>query len=143
MATESVELAQVSIQVEAATPPAPEPRSKRLRAVELVLVTSVPFAPLIFNSAWAYFSQEKGRFSKPSVTSLMIHEVLALAVLGYVLFQQRRSWRDVGITFKFADIGTGILLALGGAVAAAAMQATFFFLRPITESAARDVARDI
>jgi membrane protease YdiL (CAAX protease family) len=143
MATEPVELAEIRIQVEAPAPLTTEPRSQRLRALELVLVMSVAFAPLIFNSAWAYFLQVKGGFSKPAVVSLMLHEILALGVLGYVLSQQRRGLRDIGITFKFADVGMGVLLALGGAAAAASVQSVFLLWRPISGTAAQNAAPDL
>jgi membrane protease YdiL (CAAX protease family) len=138
MGTESVELAQIQIQL--GTPPPPEVRSRRQRSLDLLLVTSVACAPLIFNSAWAYFLKVSQGFTRPAVGSLILHECLALGVLAYVLSQQRRSWRDIGVKFKLADVGMAFLLFVGGSIAFAVVQSAISASLPMTANSAQAAA---
>jgi len=47
----------------------------------------------------------------------VIHELLALAVLLYVLFRQGRSARDIGLSFRWLDLPVSLALYGGGYLA--------------------------
>ena len=61
---------------------------------------------------------------------LCLHESIALGVLAYVLLQQRRTLRDIGLQFKFSDLGSGILLAIGGMLASLLAQGAAYTAQP-------------
>lgn len=115
MATETVQIASVEISSESVTPPLPPAhRPERLRALELLLVMSVAFAPLIVNSAFAFWAgTSNNSYMRFLTATLILHECTALAVFFYVLSRQRRSLRDIGLRFKWTDLGIGALLAVG------------------------------
>lgn len=130
MATETVELTRIQVTPQTVSPP-PAIRRKRLRIVELLLVMGIAFAPLLLNSTCAYLLGWQNRFTSLSIAGLVLHECLALAVFAYVLSQQRRRLQDVGFTFRFADVGVGVLLAIGGALAAAFCELALYIVRSV------------
>lgn len=86
---------------------------KRIRIIELLLVTSVAFAPTIFVSVSSLFSgalTPKGQVGPSLVFYGLVYELIALAVLFYVLFRQGRSARQIGLTFSWKDIPVSLLL---------------------------------
>ena len=88
---------------------------KSLRIFELVLVTGIAFAATIFISIYSLFSGDftnAARTGQVPVFYGLIYELLALAVLCYVLFRQGRTLRQVGLTFSWKDIPVSILLCV-------------------------------
>ena len=130
MTTETAELASLEMTSDAVQSQPAFTRPKRLRAFDLLLVMAVAFAPLIFSSTCAYFLRSPMEFSRWSVASLVLHESIALGVLAYVLLQQRRTLRDIGLQFKFSDLGSGILLAIGGMLASLLAQGAAYTAQP-------------
>ncbi len=126
MVTEAVECEQAEVKTETVLPKPPEISWKRRRALELLLVMSVAFAPLLFSSTVAYFLHHENRFSRLGAASLILHESIALGVLAYVLSQQRRTLQEVGLQFRVSDFGIGLLLMVGALVAASLSQAAVY-----------------
>jgi len=126
MVTETVELQPAEVISETVLAKPPETGSKRRRALELLLVMSVAFAPLLFSSTVAYFLNSANRFSKLGAASLILHESIALAVLAYVLSQQRRTLQEIGLQFKISDFAIGLLLLVGAFAAAALSQSLVY-----------------
>ena len=92
---------------------------KHIRIIELLLVTAVAFAPSVFVSVSSLFSgalTSKAQVGPSLVFYGLIYELLALAVLFYVLFRQGRSARQIGLTFSWKDIPVSILLFVIGYV---------------------------
>ena len=86
---------------------------KRIRVIELLLVTSVAFVPTIFVSISSLFSgalTSRAPVGPSLVFYGLVYELLALAVLLYVLFRQGRTLLQIGLTFSWKDIPVSLLL---------------------------------
>lgn len=89
--------------------------SKAIRAAELILVLGVAFSPAIFaslNSLLFGSSASTAQTGGVVVFYGIINELLALAVLSYVVFRQGRSFKELGLSFKWKDVPVSILLAI-------------------------------
>lgn len=100
----------------AAGAPAPTGTNKLVRLKDLALVLFVAVLPLILGSTyyltgWTPTSEPRGQALR--LGQAVVTEVGALLVLWHVLARQGRNWRDIGLTFRINDIGTGIGLFLG------------------------------
>jgi drug/metabolite transporter (DMT)-like permease len=87
---------------------------KAIRLIELLLVTGVAFAATIFVSVYsllfgAFTSNAQG--GHILVFYGLIYELIAVAVLCYVLFRQGRSPREIGLTFSWKDIPLSLALS--------------------------------
>jgi membrane protease YdiL (CAAX protease family) len=92
---------------------------KRIRIIELLLITGVAFAPTIFVSVYSLFwgaLTSKAQVGPVLVFYGLIYEIIALAVLFYVLFRQGRSARQIGLTFSWKDIPVSLVLFVIGYV---------------------------
>jgi membrane protease YdiL (CAAX protease family) len=88
---------------------------KSLRLIELLLVISVAFAATIFSSICSLFSDSlryNSDIGQATVLYGIIYELIALAVLSYVLFRQGRGLQHIGLSFSWKDIPLSILLAI-------------------------------
>lgn len=85
--------------------------------LELLLVLFVAFASSLFAAFHIYlkgFSIEGVSDAAWRIANGVIRELLALAVLLYVLFRQGRSVRDIGLSFRWLDLPISVAL-YGGA----------------------------
>jgi len=86
---------------------------RRIRRLELLLVTSVAFAGPVYGSFYYFLG---GAAPTPSAghTYSLITEFLGLSVLVYVLFRQGRHLSDIGFGFNWRDIPRSLGLATAG-----------------------------
>jgi len=87
--------------------------SKTYRAFELCLVVAVAFAAPIFVSIYSLFLGSLTQSSQGSAVLVfygLIYELLALAVMAYVLSRQGRSLKQIGLSFSWMDILVSLLL---------------------------------
>lgn len=102
---------------------------KSLRILELLLVTGVAFAATIFVSIYSLFSNTLTpniQAGQALVFYGLVYELLAIAVLCYVLFRQGRSLRELGLSFAWKDIPVSVLLAVIAYVAFYACYTTIY-----------------
>jgi membrane protease YdiL (CAAX protease family) len=89
--------------------------SNRLRWFELVLVLVVAFGNALAVSIFTVLTRTN-LYSGSNLTSLgfigVIQEIPPLAVLVYVLLRQGRTLKDLGLSFKWADLPLSFVLAL-------------------------------
>lgn len=107
-----------------------EQNSRAFRRLELLLVTGVAFAAPILISLYSLFSRssvQNGRVSGVLVFNGIIYELLALAVLAYVLSRQGRSLRTIGLSFSWTDIPVSLLLIIVSYVAFYASYLLIFY----------------
>ncbi|MEW6129008.1 MAG: CPBP family intramembrane glutamic endopeptidase [Acidobacteriota bacterium] len=92
---------------------------KRIRLIELLLVSFVAFGQSIFYSAVLFFAGEDNyteeRINVRFILGV-ISELSAIAILVYVLFRQGRKLKDLGLTFSWKDLPFSVLLFLGAFV---------------------------
>jgi hypothetical protein len=90
-----------------------EQSARRIRRLELLLVTSVAFAGPVYGSFYYFLG---GAVPKPGMghTYSLITELLGLSVLIYVLFRQGRHLSDIGFGFNWRDIPRSLALATTG-----------------------------
>lgn len=89
--------------------------SKTYRALELYLVVGVAFAAPIFVAIYSLFFGSLTQHTQVSGVLVfygLIYELLALAVLIYVLSRQGRSLKQIGLSFSWKDIPISLLLIL-------------------------------
>jgi membrane protease YdiL (CAAX protease family) len=87
--------------------------SKTYRALELHLVIGVAFAAPIFVAIYSLFFgslMQDSQVSGVLVFYGLIYELLALAVLVYVLSRQGRGLKQIGLSFSWKDIPISLLL---------------------------------
>jgi membrane protease YdiL (CAAX protease family) len=89
--------------------------SKTYRALELYLIIGVAFAAPIFVGVYSLFSHSSSQ--GPQVSGVLvfyglIYEVMALAVVAYVLSRQGRSAKQLGISFSWKDLPVSFLLVI-------------------------------
>jgi membrane protease YdiL (CAAX protease family) len=87
--------------------------SKIYRALELSLIIGVAFAAPIFVGIYSLFSNSLTQ--SPQVSGVLvfyglIYELLALAVMAYVLSRQGRSTKQLGISFSWRDVPVSFIL---------------------------------
>jgi len=85
---------------------------KHVTLFELGLVWCVAFSSAIFMSTQVALS---GSYRMPLSSSLYLSnaifvEVLGLALLGYVLYRQGRSFREIGMAFRLRDLVDSFIL---------------------------------
>ncbi|HEV7396754.1 MAG TPA: type II CAAX endopeptidase family protein [Pyrinomonadaceae bacterium] len=104
--------------------------SKIYRTLELYLVTGVAFAAPIFVSIYSLFLGSLTQGSQASGVLVfygLIYELLALAVMTYVLSRQGRSLKDIGVSFSWMDIPVSLLLIVVSYVAFYLCHLTIFY----------------
>jgi len=98
----------------------PDNSSTRIRWVELILVLFVAFGNALAVSIYTVFTKTS-LYSGHSVAGLgfvgVIQELPPLLVLTYVLYRQKRSFRDLGLSFKWTDVPVSFGLAFCALVA--------------------------
>lgn len=110
--------------VDPAASPWPPPSGRALRLVELCLILWVAFGPSLYTSL-AFFlpslfdprsggaGRDYSRLLPLSVSDSFANDlrhVAGLAVCGYILFRQRRSFRSLGVTWKQTDLYLAVAL---------------------------------
>ncbi len=94
--------------------------SKTYRALELYLVIGVAFAAPIFVAIYSLFFGSLAQNSQVSGALVfygLIYELLALAVMAYVLSRQEQSLKQIGFSFSWKDIPISLLLIVMSYVA--------------------------
>ena len=87
--------------------------SKTYRALELYLVLGVAFAAPTFVAIYTLFFGSLTQISQASGALVfygLIYELLALAVMAYVLSRQEQSLNQIGFSFSWKDIPISLLL---------------------------------
>ena len=91
----------------------PASGSKRLRWFELSLVLMIAFGDSLATGLYLY---AKGRpTGYPGTYGPLIgliHEVVALLLLGYVLYRRGLRFRDIGLRWSITDLWTGPLVTV-------------------------------
>lgn len=109
-----------------------DPIGRRRRYLALALVLAISFAHFIVSST--YYLIRGTEYAGPPqhqirLLSALIGEATSLLLLWYVLSEQKRGWKDIGWSPKWADIPQGIgvvLLALvSSVVVIACFQVTY------------------
>ena len=97
---------------------AAEAPKARLLGLGLVLVVALT-EPILGNVAifLGLASKRDALTQQFQLLNMIAIEVIALAVLWYVMTQQGTRWRDLGCSFKFLDPLTGLGLAVAGSMA--------------------------
>lgn len=91
---------------------------KLLRTLELLLILAIAFAPQIFSSISILLTDyEQNLVPDPKYAlvlwvSKITADLAAISVLMYVLFQQGRSLKHIGVYFSKKDFPTSIILVL-------------------------------
>lgn len=86
---------------------------KQLRIGELLLVLGVAFAGPLFISTYFFLSDAHAQEDVPlSINFLMLslQSLSAILVLVYVLFRQKRTLADIGVTWRWKDLPYGLAL---------------------------------
>ncbi len=92
-------------------------RSNSLRALELLLVLAVAFTGPTITAFYILISGRPLAVSPETNLVFLtgiLSELLALAVLVYVLFQQGSSLRNLGLGFRWRDLPISVLIAILG-----------------------------
>lgn len=104
--------------------------SKKYRAIELYLVIGVAFAAPIFVAIYSLFSNsltQSPQGSEALVFYGLIYELLALAVVAYVLSRQGRSLKQLGLSFSWKDLPVSFMLAVVSYIAFYLCYLTIFY----------------
>ena len=94
--------------------------SKTYRALELCLVIGVAFAAPIFAAIYSLLAGSSGQNYQASGAFVfygLIYELLAIAVMAYVLSRQGRGLKQIGLSFSWMDIPVSLLLLVVSYVA--------------------------
>jgi membrane protease YdiL (CAAX protease family) len=98
----------------------PDNSSTRIRWVELILVLFVAFGHALAVSIYTVFTKTS-LYSGSNVAALgfvgVIQELPPLLVLVYVLYRQKRTVRDLGLSFKWTDVPLSFGIAFCALVA--------------------------
>jgi membrane protease YdiL (CAAX protease family) len=87
--------------------------SKTYRALELYLVIGVAFAAPIFAAIYSLLSGPSAQSSQGLGVFVfygLIYELLALAVMAYVLSRQGRGLKEIGLSFSWKDVPVSLFL---------------------------------
>ena len=89
--------------------------ARRLRWIELALLIAVAFGGTLYQTVRHVVLDDSWRRSASYDWPLgLIHEATALGVCAYLLYRQRRSFRDLGLTkLRLADAGQAFILCGG------------------------------
>src|SRR5262249_52578579 len=103
-------------QLEVSPPPPPPPISvsRAYRWVDLSLVMSVAFAGAVLGSVYIAFHPETPKYSNIRIVAAILAEATALFLFLVLFRRQGRSFRSIGLSFRWIDLP----IALGLAVAA-------------------------
>jgi len=86
--------------------------SLRLREFALVLAVALLIPYITAFGYWFGLPEPDPAWSTIRILSNITFEASSLAVLAYVLFRQKRSWSDIGVTFTNLDIVYSFALAI-------------------------------
>jgi membrane protease YdiL (CAAX protease family) len=94
--------------------PAKPMESKRIRYFELCLVLLVALSTPFLNSVLLLVRGPSalGQISSFRWINGSLHEIIALALLGYVLARRGRRFRDLGLQWSARDCGVGLIVAV-------------------------------
>jgi hypothetical protein len=94
--------------------PAKPMESKRIRYFELCLVLLVALSTPFLNSVLLLVRGPSalGQISSFRWINGSLHEIIALALLGYVLARRGRRFRDLGLRWSARDCGVGLIVAV-------------------------------
>jgi len=82
-----------------------------MRGLELMLVLAVSVLPTLFKSTYvAFFGINPGFFKPLLFIGGSLQEISAIGLLTYVLYRSGRTLRDIGLKYRWKDLGHGILL---------------------------------
>jgi len=93
--------------------PAASP-SRDQRWFELVLVLFIAFGSSFINSLFIMV-QGPGTMASQQATRMasgILHEIICLALLGYILFRRGKKIRDLGLNWSILQVFTGLGLAV-------------------------------
>jgi membrane protease YdiL (CAAX protease family) len=94
----------------------PDPKMRRQRLVDLLLVLAIAFSQSLVLSVYLVVSRDHlpdgPSFVKVRVLDGILTEVIALALLICLISRQGRSLRDIGFQFAWKDIPRTILLSI-------------------------------
>jgi membrane protease YdiL (CAAX protease family) len=98
--------------------PAKPAEKKGLRYFEVCLVLLVALSSALTSSIYLLIH---GPAASPQNTSWRyltgtLHELIALALLAYVLLRRGRRFRDLGLQWSLRDCGVGVILCIAGIV---------------------------
>jgi membrane protease YdiL (CAAX protease family) len=88
---------------------------RRVRWAGLLIVLAIAIVPFLISSTMHVVGitpSGSGSYPLYRLLNALLIEVTALALLLYVLHQNGQSLGDIGVRFRFADIGHGILLII-------------------------------
>lgn len=100
-------------------------RDRRLRLCELALVLGVGFLGSTVGSILHWWTGQRSTLADDRYLYSILQDVVTISVLAYVLYWQGRNLKSIGLTFRFSDLGWGVLLlflsqlvsdAVGGAL---------------------------
>lgn len=97
--------------------PAPADTGDRMRRWELILVLSVAFCRPVISSTWYFFTGTAHPRSTLSLVEGIVEQLIALAVLAYVLARRSWSFRDLGLSWRPADGAAALLLIVAAVLA--------------------------
>ena len=104
--------------------------SKTYRALELYLVMGVAFAAPIFAAIYSLLAGSSAQSAQGSGALVfygLIYELLALAVMAYVLSRQGRGLRQIGLSFSWMDVPVSLLLLVVSYITFYICYAAFFY----------------
>jgi len=89
---------------------------RQMRIIEVALVCLVAVAPSLVSSthAWLYPAHARSYGSSLAWGVQGLREVAALALVWYVLLRRGKTFADLGMAWKWADLGWSVLLGWGG-----------------------------
>jgi membrane protease YdiL (CAAX protease family) len=115
---------------EAPAPPSPITLTDRqMRIIEVVLVCGIAFGSNILSSLHELSGQNFGRPSGSEFSWMIgnLREGFCLGLLWYVLRRHGKTFYDLGLSWKWSDVGWSILLRLAGAIGFYAVFYLFYF----------------
>ncbi len=94
------------------------PSERQLRCIEVVIVCAIAIGSSLLASILSLFGRPVGRFDGGTQWGYgILSEATALALLWYLLLRRSKSFADLGLRWKWTDIGWSIVLCLGGYLA--------------------------
>jgi membrane protease YdiL (CAAX protease family) len=101
--------------------PAPDLRlsDRQMRAIEVTLICLVAFGTAILTSTYAFFHGSYGSSGRTTMSwvAQSVREISALGLLWYVLTRRNQSFSNLGLQWKWSDIGWSIILFIAGSFA--------------------------
>ena len=113
----------------AARPHGPAER-KSLRWFEVCLVLFFAFGTNFYNSLYLLIHGPTAelRTTAARATFGLLHEIMALALLGYVLARRGRRFSDIGLRWSLRDLGVGVAVLVAFVAAAVVGAVSIYFL---------------